>query len=88
MIGHLHCHRDKAGVVQRAGILGQIAKERVAFLGVRRLVGDTPDDDIGAVMVATVLQLHHMLVLKQCLDYISYLGAGEGLRPRESPSLL
>ena len=56
---HLHRHRDEACGVLRAGIGGQTSEELVALGRVRRLVGNTPDDDIRTVMVAGnhVLQL-------------------------------
>ena len=48
---NFHCHRNQTGIVQRAGILSQVAQECIALGGMRRLVSDTPYDDVGTVMV-------------------------------------
>ena len=50
---HLHGHRNEACGVLRAGISGQTAQELVALGRVRRLVGNRPNDDVSAVVVAS-----------------------------------
>ena len=72
--GHLHSHGDEAGGIEGAGVFGQIAQEGVALIGVWSLVGDAPNNDVGAVVVAA----YHVGELLLGIVVCAGVGPGDG----------